>query len=176
MRFPSILKCNKCKPLSKEKIHPKNLVYSRHAPDSVWKRGEKFPDINQIKEDQSFNWSAFSIPQWVRFNPQKIYQKDQGVCSFPVFAIKKAYQYNEQLPDDIFELEHDPLEYNYSHCQIHPNIQENKRSAKMALRYSLKIHAKPKIEPDDEQSWWFVLFEYINMIKHRILVMFRKSN
>lgn len=173
MRFPHLLRCTKCKPFPKEKIHPKNLVYSRHAPDSVWKRGEKFPDINQIKENQSFNWSAFSIPQWVRFNPEKVYQKEQGVCAFPVYAIRKAHLCADELPEDIFEIKHDPIKINYSHCQIYPKYP-GKRAYKMALRHSLKINAKPKIPPGEEQSWWIVGLEFFNMLKHRILVLLKR--
>lgn len=171
MRFPYLLKCRKCKPLPEKKINEKNLMYSRHAPDSEWKRGEEFPDTNQIKMNQSFNWSAFSIPVWVKFDPEKEFKRDHGVCAFPVYAIRKAHLYSPELPENFIGVEHDPKEYNFSHCQLYSE-NKPKRAIRMAFRLALKKNATPKIQPYTKVTFGSILVEFFRMIKHRLIVLF----
>jgi len=172
MRFPGWLRCQNCKPFPEDKIHFKNLMYARHAPNH-WEKRRKFPDVTQIRSDQSFNWSAFSIPVWTRFNNKKEYKENHGVCGYSVYTIRNAHLFNNNLPKNAYGVKHTPIETNFSHCELYSiNVGRRNQKLKNAYRHALKVNAKPKIYPYQRVSKFTNCIEFFKMLKHQILVWF----
>ena len=171
MQFPSCLISKNRKPYPEEKIHYKNYMYARHKPGSDWKEGDELPDLSKIRSQQSFNWSAFSIPVWTRFDDKRKYLPDYGVMGYSVNIIKKAHIYDLALPENAYGLRHNPIKYNYSHCELYPiNILNNKK-AKREFGYLLKINCKRKILPNSKVNKLTNLYEYFIMLCHRIIML-----
>jgi hypothetical protein len=151
MDFPSELYQKDRKKLPLHRIKFRNFMYSRHKPDSQWQRGDDYPDFNQIKADQSLNWSAFSIPIWVRFNNQREYLYDYGVVGYPVKAILNIS--DETNKKKLVSLKHEPDPNNYSHCEITPALgPEMDKATKRLLRLRLKQNCKVFYKPDESQD------------------------
>jgi hypothetical protein len=121
MVFPECLLQGTRKKLPENRISNINLMYARHKPGSEWKDGDEYPDFSKIKSDQSFNWSAYSIPFWVKFNPKREYLSDYGIIGYSVRIIRLCHQLAEGMEnlEGIYGLRHAPDLENYSHCELY---------------------------------------------------------
>ena len=175
MQFPECLKRKGRKTLPEKKINNKNLMYARHKPGVQWKIGDEFPDFKQIRSDQSFNWSAFSIPVWARFNERQEFFYNYGVMGYSVHTIRNAHLYkqeNEQIPEKAFGITHKPLENNYSHCEIFPINAQTKIEKRSFRYYLVRINSKRKILPKQYVKKKKNFVEFFIMMGHRIIVWF----
>lgn len=164
MEYPDELYRNEREPLQKSAILDHHYLYARHKPGYDWKEVEGLPDFTKIKIDpddkdknQSFNWEKFSEPHWVRFNPQKEYLKDYAVVGFLTETIRNIEQNSENLMPNLLDVEHDPDEINYSHCQLSClekfkaiPTKKQKRSAKRAIRMAMRHRSKVFLKPNEE--------------------------
>jgi len=78
MKFPrTLIKPNK-KAYPDYKIFSFHQMYIRHKPGYGWDENEDIPDYStiEIANNQSMNWSAWSIPAWTRFDNLKTYKKN----------------------------------------------------------------------------------------------------
>ncbi|MDA3892586.1 MAG: hypothetical protein PF517_13055 [Salinivirgaceae bacterium] len=173
MRFPNCLSQKNKKVYPETKISLKNRMYARHKPSVDWKDGEEYPDFSKIRTDQSFNWSAFSIPSWAKFNDNKVYYSDYGVAGYSVDTIRNVHKYSSEFEPNSYGVEHKPLTYNYSHCEIYPNNLTKKE--KRAYRMLLKHNCIRPIYPRQENSKLKILYDYIIMFIHRMFVVFNKA-
>lgn len=142
-------------------------MFSRHKPGAEWKQGEDYPDFNTIKADQSFNWSAYSIPIWTRFNDQKIYYADYGVMAYSVktiLFIKKRLNQHE----DYFKLDHKPVDYNYSHCELLGDISDKNKTERREIRMIFKHNCMVKFMPFEQMGYSLPWKEILMMYLHRI--------
>jgi hypothetical protein len=146
-------------------------MYARHKPGYDWKDGDDYPDYTKIKPTQSFNWSAFSIPVWTRFNDRKEYLSDYGIMGYSVNSIRNAHHFSRILPEKAFGLRHIPLEYNYSHCETYFNTAINDNINRREFRYILKTAWEVKIFPYSNVNKLNTLFELLFMIKHRFQML-----
>lgn len=169
MRFPKKLLQNERKTYDEEFIHSLNYMYARHKPHSEWKLGEDYPDFTKIKSDQSFNWSAFSIPVWARFNSQKIYQADYGVISYSVYTIRNAHLFDENVPANVFGIHHVPDPNNYSHCELY-EINNHSKIDKRAWRMALKHRCHKPHLPEQKVTFVKILIGNTIMWCHRLLI------
>lgn len=167
MEYPDELYSKDLNPLPKEQILDEDYLYQRHKPGHGWKPEEGLPDYTKIEISpekgrlQSYNWSRFSKPHWVRFNSAKQYLIEYAVVGFLPRTIRNIHEYdpvNKEYDPEIIkgtlDVEHKPEEINYSHCQLlcnfHPALLETrkitkkaKRSMKIALRHGAKTIYKP---------------------------------
>ena len=173
MKYPKYLLANNRKQYPEERIHQKNLMYARHKPGPQWEDQDDFPNFDSIRSDQSVNWSAFSIPVWVRFTNTKEYKSDYGVAAYSVFGVRNAHLYNKQLKENSSTVKHIPVDFNYSHCQFHhQNLSKKERRL---FRITLKHHCKPLIYPKTRYRKINLFFGLFVMLKHRLLVGFSKN-
>lgn len=172
MKYPKSLLANNRKQYPENRIHHKNLMYARHKPGSQWKDLEDFPNFESIRSDQSVNWSAFSIPVWVRFNDAKEYKSDYGVAAYSVYSIRNAHLYNEHLKENSSTVKHMPDDNNYSHCQFHH--KDLSKKGRRLFRMTLKHHCTPLIYPKTKYSKLNFLYDFLVMFRHRLLVGYRK--
>lgn len=161
MEYPEALYCNGRKKLDKAEIFNSNYLYARHKPGYDWIEEEGLPDFSKIKIDpktpsknQSFNWDRFSEPHWVRFNPQKEYLKEYAVVGFLVETIRNLKQTNCELENDLVDVEHEPVNINYSHCQLVclERLKKKKQNKKIrrAIRMAMKHNSKVVLKPNEE--------------------------
>jgi hypothetical protein len=169
MQFPKCLIKNNRKDLPENKIKNKHYLFARHKPGREWLIGDEYPDFTKIKSDQSFNWSAFSIPIWVRFNDQMTYLDGYGVVGYSVFTIRKAHKINTGLPENMYGVKHNSLVFNYSHCTLYPINASNQ--TKRDFRMSLKHKCQKKIYPNSNRPWFKNTFDRLIMFYHRILLI-----
>ena len=177
MQFPKTLEKKGRKKLSEKVILPFHYLYSRHKSISEWKEGEEFPDFNQIKVDQSFNWSAFSYPVWVRFNPEKEYMKNYGIMSYKVRTFRNLHKFSQILPEKSFGIKHEPEKNNYSHCELYAiNIQvdhkRRDRKNRREFRHILSRHWNKKLNPLEEPNTKDIFNYFIILILHKISLHF----
>jgi len=173
MRFPRCLETKGRTPYPEHKINLKNYMYARHKPGYDWNPDEEFPDFSKISSYQSFNWSAFSIPVWVRFNDQKEYKKDYGVIGYSVNTIRNIHIIDKTLPLNSYGIKHKPEEFNFSHSELYPlNIT---KKHKRIYRLNLKHKCQKKILPYSNVSRLRIFFDYFIMLKHRLLVFFSNN-
>lgn len=169
MRFPKCLCQNGRGTIDEDKIHPLNFMYARHKPGVDWMVDNDYPEFSKIKTDQSFNWSAFSIPVWARFNNQKHYYHDYGVMGYSVNTLKNSHLIDSNIPAGLFRIHHDPDPLNYSHCesyQPHQPSTKEKRAWRMVLKHKCQKH----ILPERKCSWLKIVSDYPIMWYHRLLV------
>jgi hypothetical protein len=167
MQYPDELYQRGRKKLDKSAILSSDYLYARHKPGYDWNEKEGLPDYTKIKIDpenkeknQSLNWDRFSKPHWVRFNPNRVYQKEYAVVGFLTETIRhiEKYENNSELDlSDMIDVEHDPVEINYSHCQISCSdkfritpTKKEKKSIKRALRMAMRHRSKVFLKPYEE--------------------------
>lgn len=172
MNFPIILKRRNKPTLPDIRIHRKNYMYARHKPGSEWKIGDDYPDFSKIKSDQSFNWSAYSIPAWVRFTENRELKNDYGVLGYSVNTIKGLTTKNNNLCN-LYDLTHKPLEYNYSHCELKEKIPVN-RPLKREWRMNLVHGCCRYLYPYQKSYAIFRLLNHFTMYFHRFISRFLK--
>jgi len=173
MKFPKSLLQNNKPTLSESKIHSFTNLYARHKPGTQWKEGEEYPDFNQIRSNQSFNWSAFSLPIWTRFNDRKEYLMDYGIVGYSVYTVKNIHKLDQTIPENLFGISHKPDPNNYSHCELYckTNVRSYKRAFRMKLKHRCKIHYFPNQKVNSSK-----LFKnYVIMLSHRLLVKITRS-
>ena len=125
-------------------------MYSRHKPNIQWKPEADYPEFNQIKADQSFNWSAFSIPIWTRFNDKMEFLKDYGIIGIKVETIYRSSRKFIQNVNPI--LFHKLLETNYSHCEMNPECVPKNKKKRREFRMMFKHNAIVYLKPFDEYA------------------------
>ena len=146
-------------------------MYARH-PESFWnQQAGEYLAFEKIRSDQSFNWSAFSIPIWVRFNDRKVYQENYIVVGYYVNTIRNTHKLKPELPPNSYGLKHDPIENNYSHCELYPDKIEKKW--KRAYRITLKHKFKIIINSHSNRSTLRMGLDYSTMYFHRFFVLIR---
>ena len=168
MEYPDALYQSGRKRLDKSAILDRDYLYARHKPGYDWDEKEGLPDYTKIKIDpdhkgknQSLNWDRYSKPHWVRFNPDKIYQKEYAVVGFLAESIRhiEKCENNSKLDlSDMIDVEHDPIEINYSHCQISCSekfrkipARKEKKTIKRALRMAMRHRSKIFLKPNKDQ-------------------------
>lgn len=90
-----------------------SFLYMRVPPPHIDDHGAWI--YANLRSDQSFNWSLFSMPHWVRFNGDRIYLKDNRVIAFQVLYLMNASKLDPSFESDSWTLKHDSDEFNYSH-------------------------------------------------------------
>lgn len=165
MIFPNQLKPEHIKFLRNRKISIYHIMYWRCKPGSVWQQNSEVPDFLQIRSDQSFNWSAYSIPLWARFNDKMEFLKDYGIVGFRVSSIVSRPKLFRQKRK-AFKINHQPLPTNFSHCELDSNglTTIEKRNA----RYFLGNCAIVYLKPDSQPSSCLQKFWKVKMYAHRI--------
>jgi len=153
MEYPDALNTNGRPTLSKEEILADNYLYQRHKPGIDWVEKEGLPDFSKIKIDpkkpennQSYNWDRYSEPHWVRFNPQKEYQIEYAVVGYLTETIRNLKNYNSKLLNNFLDVEHVPVDINYSHCQLSCDRGATKsvrREMRKTLRHKVKVYLNP---------------------------------
>lgn len=169
MRFPKQLYQKDRIALEEEKIHPLNYMYARHKPNVDWKIGDEFPDFSKIRSNQSFNWSAYSLPVWVRFNNQKEYYHGYGVMAYSVNTLKNAHLIDENISANMFGIRHVPEFNNYSHCELYETNNHSTKE-KRAWRMMLKHNCQKHILPGQKNLWIKKMLGYSVMWYHWYLV------
>ena len=170
MRFPKLLIRNNRPCLSEYKIHNKNFMYARHKPGSEWIEGEEYPDFSKIKSNQSFNWSAFSLPVWVRFNHLKEYKNEYGVLGYSVNTIRNTNLFTRNLNENTYGVKHIPIDFNYSHCELFPINVDKKQ--KREFRLMLKNNCSKELYPHQKCDTEKLILDYIKMLRHWLLMKF----
>lgn len=167
MRYPNCLIKKDRLTFSENYILSWHYMYARH-PKSFWDEESGYPKYEKISSQQSFNWSAFSIPIWVRFNDKKDYKKSNGVAGYFVQTIKNAHLIDPIIPPNSYGLRHFPLEYNYSHCELYPDQIEKrfKRAFRMALKHKCKVIINPYSSSEKSN----LIIDYLMMYYHKIFV------
>ena len=168
MTFPkSLIKGNR-REFPEDKISTKNLMYARHKPGYDWNEGDDYPDLSKIKIDQSFNWSAYSLPCWARFNPNKVYQSEYGVVGYSVNKIRNPIN---DLGESILvvnpNVNHKPEDNNYSHCELvleSPITKSLKREYRTALKHRSVVYLRPHQKPSK-----ILFIDYLKMYWHKLL-------
>lgn len=165
MEYPEVLYQNGREKVDKDAILESHYLYARHKPGYDWNEAEGLPDYNKIKinpdspeKNQSFNWEQYSEPHWVRFKSEKIYLKDYAVVGYLAGTLKhieKNIDDEKSALSDLINVEHEPIEINYSHCQISctdkfKKITTNKKSIKRALRMAIRHQATVFLKPNEE--------------------------
>ncbi len=146
-------------------------MYSRHKPGIDWRIGDDFPDFGKIKVDQSFNWSAFSIPVWARYTDLKEYKSEYGILGICVRSIRKTHEINTIFDNNSWIVRHDPKQFNYSHCELHLLIELN-RCQRRQLRMTLKHKATCLLSPQKEYKLRYLMGDYLIMLYHRLIFKF----
>lgn len=169
MHFPKSLYRKNRKQLSSTRINSINLMYARHKPGVEWKKGDEYPDFTKIKSDQSFNWNAYSLPSWVRFNDRKEYKADYGVLGYSVSTLKGKSKKNKDYKGLYFII-HDPKETNYSHCElaICDGVSITKKQ-KRGYRMTLSHKSKKCLQPYQKSYLISHFTQYPIMLVHRII-------
>jgi hypothetical protein len=143
-------------------------MYARHKPGHDWDESEGLPDFSKIKlESQSFNWNIFSIPIWTRFNDKKEYFENYAVVGFSVETIRYTFKYNPQFQDHTLGLDHLPVKYNYSHCQLRMNRELNKLE-KRELRLILKNKSVVPLKPNQKQGYLGLFKDILKMFYYKL--------
>lgn len=153
MEYPQELYSNGRSKCKNEEIKNEHFLYMRHLPGHSWKTEEGIPDYNTIKLDysnrdanQSCNWDKYSEPHWVRFDIEKNYRIDNAVVGYLVNIIRNLNSFKPEVPADIVDVEHDPIDQNYSHCQLlclRKFSKSEKRALRMEFRHGAKVYLLP---------------------------------
>ncbi|RLD56920.1 MAG: hypothetical protein DRJ05_10530 [Bacteroidetes bacterium] len=167
MKFPKALLTGNRSAKPKHRINSKNYMYARHVPSHDWDMSEGYPDITKIKADQSFNWSAYSIPIWTRFNDVKKYREDTGIAGYSVKTIKNTNAINSKFKNNILELEHLPRENNYSHCQL-SGLKTFTKPERLAIRVTFKHNWRIEVKPNVNINTRKLFLDILKMYIHRI--------
>jgi hypothetical protein len=170
MNFPKCLNWGGRKIFPEYKIISKHYMYARHKPGSDWKEEDEYPDFSKIRSTQSFNWSAFSIPIWTRFNDRKEYNADYGVIGYSVKTIRFTSKFDPQVADGIFEVKHKPDEFNYSHCELYEVSNLSNKTEKRAFRMALVHRCSKELRPYATKNTFDIWMDYIKMYWHRFLI------
>jgi len=143
-------------------------MYARHKAGADWVEGEEYPDLSKIKHDQSFNWSAYSIPEWARFNDIPSYVGDNyGVIGYKVNTIRNINRYVDTSSAEPYKIKHESLEFNYSHCQFTESVKLSK-SEKRAIRWAYKNACKIYYRPNETVNRKKILLGKFLMYLHRL--------
>lgn len=173
MDFPISLHKDGRKTIPCNLISHKDIIFARHSSSSDY-TGD-LPNFGSIKHDQSFNWSAFSIPSWVRFGPFKEYKKDtHGIAGYSIgIFLDPKSQKNE---DAKFNLVHKPEENNYSHVIIENNSINNLKVSlfKKAIRRQIELAHLSIYDclPKNEYTSETIKMHYLLMRKCRLRLCF----
>lgn len=153
MEYPQELYANGREKCPNTDIKDDHYLYMRHLPGHSWKEEEGIPDYNTIKLDfnnrennQSCNWNIFSEPHWVRFDINKNYKIENAVVGYLVYNLRNLDLYNTEVPGDIIDAEHDPIDQNYSHCQLlclRSFTKKEKRALRMEFKHAAKVLLLP---------------------------------
>lgn len=168
MKYPSLLLQKKRKKLDTNKIKNWNYLYSRHKPSSNWNHEEGLPDFTKIKIDQSFNWCNYTIPLWTRFNLEKEYLQEYAVAGIKVKTIREEHTKLDCFDQKIIDIIHDPIDINYSHCQLN-TFQTLNRIDRRQLRATFRHKCKVPLKPNEKRYKLLQYFDIIIMYLRRIL-------
>ena len=120
MQFPNSLLRGIRKIHTSNKIKFCHFMYVR-VPDIQYDGNyDDFPNLAYIRSEQSTTWSAYSLPDWTRFNDKKHYISNSGILGLKVKTILEININTEEQPN-FWRLLHIPVEFNYSHCQFQTN-------------------------------------------------------
>lgn len=175
MEFPKWLNWGDRKVFPKNKILLVHYMYARHKPGSDWKENDEYPDFSKIRSTQSFNWSAFSIPIWTRFNDKKEYYQDYGVIGYAVQTIRYPNQFDSKVPNGIFDIKHDPADSNYSHCELYESSDSSTKIEKRAYRMALVHKCSIELKPLSTKSNLQLFLDYVIMYWHRSLIWIKSD-
>lgn len=185
MNFPPSLIQNNRPQFPKAKILLSHFVYARHKPGHDWLVKENIPDFEKIKipknleesqkgKGQSFNWNLFSIPIWARFDDTKLYKEGYAIVAFSVFSIRRTAELieknsntNPQFGNETLDIEHAPLENNYSHCNLTINLELNP-TERRAIRMTLKHNSYVPLLPNQKRN---VVQFFFDVLKMKLLRM-----
>lgn len=170
MNFPENLKWGDQKIYPEHKISKKNYMYARHKPGSDWKDGDEYPDFSKIRSNQSFNWSAFSIPIWVRFNDREEYLKEYGVIGYSVETIRNFHDDVLVSTTSPYGVKHYPLKSNYSHCEMYESKTLITKAEKREFRLKIKHNCIKNLKPYEQRRKTQILLDYVKMYWHRLLI------
>ena len=173
MKFPSLLLQNGRKKKSSTCIKNWHYLYTRHKPSSDWNHEEGLPDFTKIKIDQSFNWCNYSIPLWTRFNDVQEYLEDYAVAGFSAGTIRCEHQKYDLFDSQVVDVQHEPIETNYSHCELHP-VRKLSKTERRALRASLRHHCVVPLFPGEKRGRIIIAFDIIVMYFRRVISMLIK--
>jgi len=171
MRFPKrLLRKNRTK-YSSNKINSWHLMFTRHKPLTEWAEGDEYPNFSSIKitKPQSFNWSAFSLPIWVRYTDQKEYKSDYGVVGYRVGTLRYTNKIDPAFENFTFDVRHDPLENNFSHCELEVKKSLSKKDRRL-IRITFKHKCVVSIYPMSSPSKSQLLVDYVRLMYHQISV------
>ncbi len=169
MNYPKCLYQKNRIKLEDSQIKNNHYLFMRNKPGYGWKIEDNFPDFNTIKLDQSLNWCRFSIPSWVRFNEEKIYQKENAVIGIKCEVIRYSKKYDNSLENFLWTVIHSPLEINYSHSELLAKNQNYSKDIRRALRITLKNKCIIYLKPNDEFNLLIKLYHLIKMLLYKIL-------
>lgn len=173
MKFPSSLLQNGRKKKSSARIRNWNYVYTRHKPSSDWNHEEGLPDFTKIKLDQSFNWCNYSIPLWTRFNDAQEYLEEYAVAGFSAGTIRREHQKDDLFDTQVIDVHHEPIETNYSHCELQP-VRKLSKTERRALRVSLRHNCIVPLLPSEKRVRLLILFDIVMMYFRRSVSGFIK--
>ena len=148
-----------------------NYMFAR-CPRNDWESGEDYPNFGQIRSDQSFNWSVFSIPLWTRFTDAQEYRDGYGVIGYKVKTIRETHIINPVFENDTFNILHKPLLNNYSHCEL-AQLKEVTKKQKRDLRMTFKHKCIRPLYPLKDRSKTQLMFDYSRMYLHRFVFWIR---
>ena len=154
--------------------YPSNLIFSfnfmfMRCPKIDWEEGDEYPDFSKIRSKQSFNWSAFSIPLWARFTDKMEYRAGYGVIGYKVRTIRKANSVNPILENGLFNIKHQPIETNYSHCELFTTKELGRKEGR-DLRMTFKHNCIRPILPSMNRSKIHIFYDYMMMYSHRSIL------
>ena len=170
MNYPNELQQKNRSAKKTNKIHNHHWVYQRFPP-SQWGSDDEYPDLNQIKLNQSFNWSAFSIAEWVRFKEidgQISYDINQGVCGYKIGDIRKV---KYEGITNIIDIKHVPILDNYSHCELislnteiwNNDKKKKNKSVRREIRMQFKHCITLLLKPNEELKKIEKIKNYVKM-------------
>lgn len=168
MKFPSELRSHGRRRLPNDRFASHHFLYARHKPSSDWNEEDGLPDFTRVKLDQSFNWCLLSIPVWTRFNEEREYLADYAVAAFSVFTIRESHRYTDAFESQVLDVEHVPLEDNYSHSEL-VCLSKLDKTQRREIRMTLRHNCRVPLKPNQKRSPLGILLDLARMYGYRAL-------
>ena len=105
---------------------------------------------------------------WTRFNDAQEYLEDYAVAGFSADTIRCEHQKYELFDSQVVEVQHEPIETNYSHCELYP-VRKLSKTEKRALRASLRHHCVVPLLPSEKRGRILIAFDIIVMYFRRVI-------
>lgn len=169
MQFPEKLKLNGRTKKENTAIKSLNSLYARHKIKAEWTDGDDYPTFNTIKPDQSFNWGAYSIAFWVRFNDHCEYKSEYGIVKYRVKSIRNSFLKHLPTKDEFELIKHEPIENNYSHCELDGTLDLINKNIRREIRMNFKHKSKVICKPMEMSEGRNTINDKISMLKDLII-------